>query len=114
MSTHNIGFYEDLTKDIFQLSSNIIKYVPYLFFCLNNYYSSCSIKITDVAGGILYSKMHHLNQRIKERSLMGRLSPVSQRTYIFCCIAISSTSRQSIIGCVCRCDIIWFDVNSKI
>ena len=22
MSTHNIGFYEDLTKDIFQLSSN--------------------------------------------------------------------------------------------
>ena len=25
MSTHNIGFYEDLTKIIFQLSSNIIK-----------------------------------------------------------------------------------------
>ena len=32
MSTHNIGFYEDLTKIIFELSSNIIKYVPY-FFC---------------------------------------------------------------------------------
>ena len=32
MSTHNIGFYEDLTKIIFQLSSNIIKYAPYLFF----------------------------------------------------------------------------------
>ena len=32
MSTHNIGFYEDLTKIIFQLSSNIIKYTPYLFF----------------------------------------------------------------------------------
>ena len=30
MSTHNIGFYEDLTKVIFQLS-NIIKYAPYLF-----------------------------------------------------------------------------------
>ena len=31
MSTHNIGFYEDLTKIIFQLSSNIIKYdAPYL------------------------------------------------------------------------------------
>ena len=26
MSAHNIGFYEDLTKIIFELSSNIIKY----------------------------------------------------------------------------------------
>ena len=26
LSTHNIGFYEDLTKIIFELSSNIIKY----------------------------------------------------------------------------------------
>ena len=33
MSTHNIGFYEDLTKIILQLSSNFIKYTPYLFFC---------------------------------------------------------------------------------
>ena len=32
MSTHNIGFYEDLTKFIFELSSNIIKYAPF-FFC---------------------------------------------------------------------------------
>ena len=32
MSTHNISFYEDLTKIIFELSSNIIKYAPY-FFC---------------------------------------------------------------------------------
>ena len=32
MSTNNIGFYEDLTKIIFELSSNIIKYAPY-FFC---------------------------------------------------------------------------------
>ena len=32
MSTHNIGFYEDFTKIIFELSSNIIKYAPY-FFC---------------------------------------------------------------------------------
>ena len=31
MSTHNIGFYEDLTKTIFELSSNIIKYAPYFF-----------------------------------------------------------------------------------
>ena len=33
MSTHNIGFYEDLTKNIFESSSNIIKYAPY-FICL--------------------------------------------------------------------------------
>ena len=32
MSILNIGFYEDLTKIIFQLSSNIIKYVAYLVF----------------------------------------------------------------------------------
>ena len=35
MSTHNIGFYEDLTKIIFELSSNIIKYTPYFFCCLS-------------------------------------------------------------------------------
>ena len=34
MSTHNIGFYEDLSKIIFELSSNIIKYATYLFCCL--------------------------------------------------------------------------------
>ena len=32
MSTHNIDFYEDLTKIIFELSSNIIKYAPYAVF----------------------------------------------------------------------------------
>ena len=32
MSTHNIGFFEELTKIIFQLLSNIIKYPPSLFF----------------------------------------------------------------------------------
>ena len=34
MSTHNIGFYEDFTKIIFQLSSIIIIYAHYLFFCM--------------------------------------------------------------------------------
>ena len=34
MSTHNIGFYEDLTKIIFELSSNIIRYAPYFFCCI--------------------------------------------------------------------------------
>ena len=37
MSTHNIGFYEDLTKIIFKLSSNIIKYAPYFFCWLNTH-----------------------------------------------------------------------------
>ena len=29
MSTHNIGFYEEISKIITYLSSNIIKYAPY-------------------------------------------------------------------------------------
>ena len=38
MSTHTIGFYEEMSKIIFQLSSNIIiKYVLYLFFCYMKY-----------------------------------------------------------------------------
>ena len=32
MSTNNIGFYEEISKIIPELSSNIIKYAPYLFF----------------------------------------------------------------------------------
>ena len=36
MSTHNIGFYEDLTKNTFKLTSNIIKYAPYFFCCLKS------------------------------------------------------------------------------
>ena len=31
MSTHNIGFYEDLTKIILRLSSNFINYASYFF-----------------------------------------------------------------------------------
>ena len=31
MSTLNIGFYEEISKIIFELSSNIIKYAPYSF-----------------------------------------------------------------------------------
>ena len=44
MSTHNIGFYEDLTKIIFELSSNIIKYAPY-FFCWAAIMLTCSCKV---------------------------------------------------------------------
>ena len=42
MSTHNIGLYEELTKNIFQLSSHIIKYPPYLFFCIFLGYKGCA------------------------------------------------------------------------
>ena len=44
MSTHNIGFYEDLTKIIFELSSNIIKYAP-SFFCCDLHLCFCVYKI---------------------------------------------------------------------
>ena len=43
MSTHNIGFYEDLTKIIFELSSNIIKYAPCYFFCC--YFAAINFRI---------------------------------------------------------------------
>ena len=46
MSTHNIVFYEDLTKLIFELSSNFIKYAPY-FFCWS-YRESVNLTILDL------------------------------------------------------------------
>ena len=36
MSTHNISFYEEMTKLIFQLSSNIIKYAPLISLLLSS------------------------------------------------------------------------------
>ena len=45
MSTHNLGFYEELTKNIFQLSSNIIKYKSYLLFWCT---SSCFCRVSFV------------------------------------------------------------------
>ena len=53
MSTHNIGFYEDLTNIIFELSSNIIKYAPY-FFC-------CILKIWCNHSKIRTKRFHHRN-----------------------------------------------------
>ena len=47
MSTHNIGFYEDLTKIIFELSSNIIKYAPY-FFCWQDTAIFMAVKIDTI------------------------------------------------------------------
>ena len=46
MSTNNIGFYEELTKIIFEfeLSSNIIKYAPY-FFCWTEQMLSTTLRL---------------------------------------------------------------------
>ena len=46
MSTHNIGFYEEISRIISQLSSDIIKYAPYLFFCYMQYMSIIRHAIT--------------------------------------------------------------------
>ena len=37
MSTHNIGFYEEISKIITKLSSKIIKYAPYFICCMIMY-----------------------------------------------------------------------------
>ena len=36
MSTHNVGFYDKISRIISELSSNIIKYAPYLLICQAN------------------------------------------------------------------------------
>ena len=47
MSTHNVGFYEDLTKIIFELSSNIIKYAPYFFCWVYEVFCNIMVKAID-------------------------------------------------------------------
>ena len=54
MSTNNIGFYEDLTKNIFELSSNIIKYAPYFFCCFYTVGVYHSLKTFS----LIYSHLH--------------------------------------------------------
>ena len=53
MSTHSIGFYEYLTKIIFELSSNINKYAPY-FFCCTRFKRGLQMWVTNV-GYMLFS-----------------------------------------------------------
>ena len=51
MSTHNIGFYEDLTKIIFELSSNII--IRTLFLLLSSATNTvCSLAIIRAGSSI--------------------------------------------------------------
>ena len=79
MSTHNIGFYEDLTKIIFELSSNIIKYAPYFFCC----FLECMIPLVSI---YMYMNFCHLASccRLVDwfmsemvRDLEGRFAPDS-------------------------------------
>ena len=65
MSTHNIGFYEDLTKIIFELSSYIIKYTP-CFFCCTMYFLALNkllllnwnfTALPHISGNIKHSKL---------------------------------------------------------
>ena len=53
MSTHNIGFYEDLTKIIFELSSNIIKNAPY-FFCWKTQFQGVQCRVVLVVNAFIF------------------------------------------------------------
>ena len=61
MSTQDIGFYEFLTKIIFELSSNIIKYAPY-FFCWKPLWLLCQYHFSNKI--IILSYIDLLNVRI--------------------------------------------------
>ena len=87
MRTHNIGFYEDLTKIIFQLSSNIINYAPYLLFCtIPEHFCNlgqltmCEQTLT----GSVWMKglMFHLLHRITHLCTLGHLG-VAKKSNIF-------------------------------
>ena len=81
MSTHNIGFYEDLTKIIFQLSSNFIKYAPYLFFwCIveaQTYSSKNSASLRYVYSGRFCKTLDESNEilylKVKIKVILPRL-----------------------------------------
>ena len=68
MSKHNIGFYEDLTKIIFELSSNIIKYTPYFFCCYKTFLWSVQLSmkvkllINLVPESMEFSGLNHKSQ----------------------------------------------------
>ena len=64
MSTHNIGFYEDLIKLSLNLSSNIIKYAPY-FFCCNLKYGKVPTCTHNLYFKQKYEKIsHHDNMSV--------------------------------------------------
>ena len=71
MGINNIGFYEDLTKNIFQLSSNIIKNTPYLFFC--SVYNVETLLGLFTGSSLLTLKISIKSRRIKIKTTMATL-----------------------------------------
>ena len=65
MSTHNIGFYEETTKIIFQLPPQIIKYAPYHLFCK---YCVPECHILSVKGWA-QSVLYHVNEPCEKNGL---------------------------------------------
>ena len=70
MSTHNIGFYEDLTKIIFELSSNIIKYAPYFFCCIILIFAQNRVWVA------VLTRFHYLCYRAQIRKLYTSVNPL--------------------------------------
>ena len=61
MSTHNIGFYEEKSKIITSLSSNIIKYAPYFFRCyIKRDLAAAAVFDIDLKHVIRFSHKHKL------------------------------------------------------
>ena len=88
MSTHNIGFYEDLTNIIFELSSNIIKYAPY-FFC-------CSF--------LGYYYLEHHRGCLVQWSWPGSVDPVGNCLDTSHCSALSAPVPAGMGACSSHCD----------
>ena len=69
VGAHNIGFYEDLTKILFELSSNIIKYAPY-FFCWAYKYLGC---ITEEIADFTVQVLNKSIDLLKQAKMLGEI-----------------------------------------
>ena len=92
MSTHNIGFYEDLIKIIFELSSNIIKYAPYFFCCCTATEDGLTFCIQKVEG--LYYLQYSLELFSPARSPPRRMFPSHLKFHSPVCRGIAAKLRR--------------------
>ena len=78
--THNIDLNEDLTKIVFQLSSNIIKYAPDLFFCFEQIACNCHFQSrkTDVRRKLFKLVLGFSNANQKQRNIKSRIDRLNQ------------------------------------
>ena len=74
MSTYNIGFYEDLTKNIFRLSSNFIKYAPYL---LDEDFSKTEALLAKIPNPEAVSKQREAWFKMMRKTFMTRPAHIS-------------------------------------